>query len=189
MGSAGAQLAGSIFALKTLFTGDTKEKLLSMIFLELQLIYMKLFEILASMPVFGFASGGIVSGPGTSTSDSIPAMLSDGEAVLNAKAVQKLGHNFINSVNGGHFNKIKTSIPHFANGSDIIDTSSQSTARGVDSFSKNVGTSLSTTNKMNIALVRDEDEAMGHFMRSGEGQKIMVDFMRKNSKIISKFMH
>jgi len=35
--------------------------------------------------------GGAVNGPGTSTSDSIPAMLSDGEFVMNAKAVRGAG--------------------------------------------------------------------------------------------------
>tara|TARA_R110001606_G_scaffold201456_3_gene349463 strand:- start:130 stop:1794 length:1665 start_codon:yes stop_codon:yes gene_type:complete len=38
-----------------------------------------------------FASGGPVSGPGTSRSDSIPAMLSDGEFVMNARAVRGAG--------------------------------------------------------------------------------------------------
>jgi hypothetical protein len=37
---------------------------------------------------FGFASGGHVAGPGTATSDSIPAMLSSGEFVVNAGAVR-----------------------------------------------------------------------------------------------------
>jgi len=38
------------------------------------------------------AEGGEIVGPGTSTSDSIPAMLSDGEFVMNAKAVQGAGN-------------------------------------------------------------------------------------------------
>lgn len=38
---------------------------------------------------FGFASGGRVSGPGTGTSDSILARLSDGEFVVNARAAAK----------------------------------------------------------------------------------------------------
>ena len=37
------------------------------------------------------AGGGAINGPGTSTSDSIPAMLSDGEFVMNAKAVRGAG--------------------------------------------------------------------------------------------------
>lgn len=49
----------------------------------------------------GFATGGSVSGPGTGTSDSIPAMLSDGEYVMNAKAVHRLGVPFLNGLNSG----------------------------------------------------------------------------------------
>ena len=54
-----------------------------------------------AMPTFGgYADGGDVgyprmngpiSGPGTETSDDIPAMLSDGEFVVNAKAVRGIG--------------------------------------------------------------------------------------------------
>jgi hypothetical protein len=36
-----------------------------------------------------FATGGFVSGPGTATSDSIPAMLSNGEFVVNARATSQ----------------------------------------------------------------------------------------------------
>jgi hypothetical protein len=49
----------------------------------------------------GFASGGFVSGPGTPTSDSIPAMLSDGEYVLSAKTTQKIGVGTLDAVNFG----------------------------------------------------------------------------------------
>lgn len=38
-----------------------------------------------------YASGGLVTGPGTGTSDSIPAMLSNGEAVMTAAAVNEWG--------------------------------------------------------------------------------------------------
>ncbi|HCF7066348.1 tape measure protein [Pseudomonas aeruginosa] len=49
---------------------------------------------------FGFATGGYVSGPGTSTSDSIPARLSHGEYVVNARAVSRLGVSFLDAING-----------------------------------------------------------------------------------------
>ena len=39
----------------------------------------------------GFATGGIIRGPGTGTSDSIMAMLSNGEAVIPAAQVKKYG--------------------------------------------------------------------------------------------------
>ncbi len=47
----------------------------------------------------GFASGGYVSGPGSSTSDSIPARLSDGEFVMRAAAVDKFGVGFMDAIN------------------------------------------------------------------------------------------
>lgn len=38
-----------------------------------------------------YVSGGLVTGPGTGTSDSVPAMLSNGEAVMTAAAVNEWG--------------------------------------------------------------------------------------------------
>jgi len=50
-----------------------------------------------------FASGGFVSGPGSSVSDSIPAMLSNGESVINANSTSMFGGllNQINQAGGG----------------------------------------------------------------------------------------
>jgi TP901 family phage tail tape measure protein len=47
-----------------------------------------------------FASGGLVTGPGTATSDSIPARLSAGEYVVRAAAVQRVGVAFLDALNG-----------------------------------------------------------------------------------------
>ena len=49
----------------------------------------------------GKAGGGFITGPGTATSDSIPAMLSDGEYVINADAVRKIGVPTLNAINTG----------------------------------------------------------------------------------------
>jgi hypothetical protein len=46
-----------------------------------------------------FASGGYVSGPGTGTSDSISANLSNGEYVVRAAAVRAYGVDYMNSLN------------------------------------------------------------------------------------------
>lgn len=48
------------------------------------------------------ADGGPIIGAGTSTSDSIPAMLSNGEYVLNAKAVKRVGRPLLDAINYGH---------------------------------------------------------------------------------------
>lgn len=58
---------------------------------------------------YGLADGGMITGPGTSTSDSIPAMLSNGEYVVNAAAVKKVGVGFLEGINNGY-------VKHFASG-------------------------------------------------------------------------
>lgn len=59
-------------------------------------------------PVLHRAGGGPISGPGTSTSDSIPAMLSNGEFVINAASTRKY-RSLLESINSGH-------MAHFATG-------------------------------------------------------------------------
>ncbi|MST48936.1 phage tail tape measure protein [Mobiluncus porci] len=49
------------------------------------------------------ASGGYITGPGTSTSDSIPAWLSNGEFVMRAAAVRKYGTDFMHRINENRF--------------------------------------------------------------------------------------
>ena len=48
------------------------------------------------------AQGGHIRGPGTATSDSIPALLSDGEFVMRAAAVKHWGVNRLNAMNALH---------------------------------------------------------------------------------------
>lgn len=48
----------------------------------------------------GFASGGLVQGLGTGTSDSIPALLSNGEFVVNAQAARS-NLRFLDAINSG----------------------------------------------------------------------------------------
>lgn len=50
-----------------------------------------------------FANGGLVNGPGTSRSDSIPAALSNQEFVMQATAVSRYGVNMMNQINQGTF--------------------------------------------------------------------------------------
>jgi hypothetical protein len=52
-----------------------------------------------TLPNFGKATGGFISGAGNGTSDSIPAMLSNGEYVINAKAVKSVGMPMLDRIN------------------------------------------------------------------------------------------
>lgn len=49
------------------------------------------------------ATGGYIAGPGTATSDSIPAYLSNGEYVIKADAVTRYGRSFFDSLNAKRY--------------------------------------------------------------------------------------
>lgn len=62
-----------------------------------------------------FQHGGLVVGPGTATSDSIPARLSAGEFVVNAAAVQRFGAERLAAINA-------MTAPRFADGGLVTST-------------------------------------------------------------------
>jgi tape measure domain-containing protein len=62
-------------------------------------------KFIPSLFGLNFASGGFVSGPGTGTSDSIPAMLSNGEFVVNANATRQ-NFGLLNAINSGQIKKL-----------------------------------------------------------------------------------
>ncbi|HUE91492.1 hypothetical protein [Pseudomonas sp.] len=66
--------------------------------------------------VDGYATGGLVRGAGSGTSDSIPALLSNGEYVIRAAAVSRLGQGFLDLLNQG------MPISRFADGG-LVDAS------------------------------------------------------------------
>lgn len=70
----------------------------------------------------GHKHGGQISGPGTGTSDSIPAMLSDGEFVVNATAVNKPGVlALLHAINGtpGYARGYGPSVQRYAEGGAV----------------------------------------------------------------------
>ena len=92
------------------------------------------------------AEGGHVSGPGTATSDSIPAMLSNGEFVVNAKATRKYG-NLLHAINSGQ-------IPQFAEGGAVTSMSTSSNIAGA--LTKNSANSAPQTQQtFNIDITGD----------------------------------
>lgn len=110
----------------------------------------------------GLFSSGIVKGPGGSKGDKIPAMLSDGEFVVSAGAVQKYGVDTFEAMNsaGGGTNvpKISEGI-HYAAGGGYIGKVSQhlkqdealsSLTKGKNDYIKPGGNSVETGIKWNM---------------------------------------
>lgn len=104
----------------------------------------------------GLATGGSVDGPGTGTSDSIPAMLSNGEYVLNAQAVDRLGVPFLNGLNTGR-------LRGFSSGG-LVGSGGNSNYKAEHANSSGQAQGVSLT--MNISALDGED-VMDKLLRCG----------------------
>jgi hypothetical protein len=99
------------------------------------------FAMLAAAGAFG-ATGGLLKGPGTGTSDSILAHLSTGEFVVNAKATKK--HlNLLNDINSGK------KMNKFAEGGLVVGTAE------VSSTAANVRTGTVNNQVINVNITGD----------------------------------
>lgn len=78
-----------------------------------------------------FASGGLLAGPGSGTSDSIMAMLSNGEFIMRAAAVKKYGADYMQRLNKGLLPKMtRKGMPKFAAGGAVKGYASGGKASG-----------------------------------------------------------
>jgi exonuclease VII small subunit len=76
---------------------------------------------------FRYADGGLVEGPGTGTSDDVPApWLSNGEFVIKAAAVRKYGEHMLQAINDGQYDG-QYDGPKYARGGKV--TKAQQRAR------------------------------------------------------------
>ena len=177
-GSSLGQLAGSLFSLRTLIKGDTKERLLSMIYLQLQLIHQAVTALSFSVSS-GFATGGYISGAGTATSDSIPAMLSNGEYVVKASAVRQYGRTMLDRINSGSYERLRVSVPKFATGGYVGSTGAKATNNFATSFGASVSPQLHVNNYVDGKRVFD---SYGKEVVRSEVTKAIV----QNAKLYSK---
>ena len=73
------------------------------------------------IPGYSEGSGGTVRGAGTSTSDSIPAMLSNGEYVVRSSAVSEYGVPFFDKLNAQKFAMGgMVNMPRYETGGSVV---------------------------------------------------------------------
>jgi hypothetical protein len=123
----------------------------------------------------GFATGGLVSGPGTSTSDSIPARLSAGEYVLRAAAVRRLGVDFLHALNGG------LSVPRwqgvrlaFAEGGLVPPATPATPGNGA-------GQAVRIVNVIDPSLAAD-------YLTSPAGEKSILNILSRNGSAVREIL-
>ena len=86
-----------------------------------------------SGPPLQYLEGGKVVGPGTERSDSIPALLSDGEYVIQASSVRELGTGFLDMLNAGKMkSEYKGGVPAFKGGGIVKKPSGPISIRQVE---------------------------------------------------------
>jgi hypothetical protein len=135
-----------------------------------------------------FARGGIISGPGSGMSDSILGLgpdgliaVSNGEAILNAKAVEMLGEGFIHAINGGKIAGFN--IGGVAERGRI--TSDGSTA------AKQTASSAPTVNNNNettIVNAIDSSSVVAAGLETPAGSRAIMNFMRANKSKIQRII-
>ena len=122
----------------------------------------------------GFAGGGYVRGPGTSTSDSIPARLSAGEYVLRADTVRRLGVDFLHRLNGGIFlPRWQENRLAFADGGFVPEAAPAPAAPASQA----------------VRIVNVIDPGMaGDFLNSAAGEKTILNVLSRNGAAVRELL-
>jgi len=130
------------------------------------------FGALVSSFFKGFATGGYVTGPGTSTSDSIPARLSVGEYVVNAAAVKRVGVAFLQSINGISAGpRVAGPTLAFAAGGLVPEAAPAQAP----------GQSVRIVNVIDPAMAAD-------YLNSSSGEKTILNILQRNASAVRQVL-
>jgi hypothetical protein len=116
----------------------------------------------------GFADGGLVSGPGTGTSDSIPARLSNGEYVMPADTVRHYGRDFMDALRAMRPQR-EAPVARFAEGGYV------------DGQGGGGGGGVRVVNVVDGSMVQD-------FLTSSAGEQVILNTIRRNRRQVSQVM-
>jgi hypothetical protein len=118
-----------------------------------------------------FAAGGLVSGPGSATSDSIPARLSAGEYVVRAAAVRQVGVAFLDSLNG------LSAGPRFKGGELAFAAGGLVPEVKVPPAQPQMNQAVRIVNAVDPGVTHDH-------LQSPAGEKVIVNIIGRNARAI-----
>lgn len=118
----------------------------------------------------GFADGGQIQGPGTGTSDSMIARVSNGEFVVNAAATRQ-NLALLHAINNGQ------SLRKFATGGLVETAGAVATSSALGSSDGN-----SVKSEMGITL---DDGLVLRYLNTSAGQNAVVNIIQKNKNKIN----
>ena len=123
----------------------------------------------------GFAEGGMVRGPGTGTSDSITARLSDGEHITRAVSVSRLGERFMAGINAGVV--------------DLGALNAGATVRGAGNGAGGAGSGPGASGQGSAQhfhfAFHDDGSSAENYLKTVKGQKFLVDTSRQNVREVN----
>ncbi|MWP48815.1 MULTISPECIES: phage tail length tape measure family protein [unclassified Gilliamella] len=128
------------------------------------------------------ATGGYITGAGTSTSDSIPAKLSNGEYVVKAESVKKYGVDYLHAINTGRLHR-------YATGGLASNASSP---KAPNIYDENL-TSRATNQAQSApviqqTLVLDSGEMMKSGISSVDGSRALMTWIHANAPTLKQVL-
>ncbi len=130
------------------------------------------------------ATGGLITGPGTATSDSIPARLSNGEFVMKAAAVRHVGVGFLHALNNQR-------VRHFADGglvSPIPAMPSRVNPMVAETSADDSSRSAANALHLHQSLVVDSGDVIRKGIGSVGGKRAMFSFFNANKETINQVL-
>ncbi len=121
-----------------------------------------------------FADGGMITGPGTGKSDSILAKVSNGEFVMTADAVNRMGPDFFESINKGR-------MPAFADGGLVGSSAIPPVPR-----TREVAQTGSNGGSTNVRIINVTDTKMiEDYIGSGAADEVIFNRISRNGGKLS----
>jgi len=134
------------------------------------------------------ATGGIMKGPGSGTSDSLrgfvvdkkgrrqPIHTSSGEGILNARAVANLGEDFVHEANSGRFHKAQSS---FGGQSSALASASRSVADKIQSAAQS-SPPVRVDGSVHISNMMDSGSMVATGAKTPVGRRAFMNFIKDN---------
>ena len=147
-----------------------------------------LAAVLAAMAFKAFADGGHVRGPGTTTSDSIPALLSDYEFVTRAAVVQQPGAlGFLEDFNTRGMSALNDWAPARHNTGGLAGVPAPalpSPGAGTSSMSEPAANKTEVANNFRFNTFFDRDEMARSLGQSSAFRDVLIEVAQSNPRAL-----
>jgi hypothetical protein len=122
----------------------------------------------------GFATGGLVRGKGTGTSDSIPARLSNGEFVVNARATDAF-RPLLEKINNGEDVSLAAGGAAMAGGSSLAPPKTNPT--------NDAGSSAQAAPQVNVVAQIADADVVAAF-NNPDGEQVIIGMLQRNKQAV-----